>query len=401
MFKMRRGGVALSVLLPIAVVIALLLTMGLVGCGSASEATPTGVADRGSDATQASAPVAPADSSGSQSEVALGETVSITDQVGRVVEIPASIKTVFCTSPMGTNLLYTLAPEVLVGWNITPTALEKEFIPEKYRQVVGLGGWFGKNTTGNVEEIIKRDPDVILDLGSLDEAEISEADRIQGLVNIPVVVVDGSLAESGNALRYIGRLLGVEERAEELAAYCDEVLAEAQANTARLADADRIRVYYAEGLEGLNTDPEGSSHTEVLELVGGANVAQVEMSSYGMSPVSFEQVLVWDPDVILVASDPAEESNVYEQITTGSRWAGISAAKTGRVYQIPRGPFDWFDRPPSIGRILGVKWLGNLLYPELYPCDIEAEVRDFYRLFFHIDLTDAQLERLLARARAE
>ncbi len=41
--------------------------------------------------------------------------------------------------------------------------------------------------------------------------------------------------------------------------------------------------------------------------------------------------------MILVASDPAEESNVYEQITTGSRWADISAVKTGRVYQIPRG----------------------------------------------------------------
>ncbi len=130
-------------------------------------------------------------------------------------------------------------------------------------------------------------------------------------------------------------------------------------------------------------------------------MAQVEISSYGMAPVSFEQVLLWNPDVILVASDPAEESNVYEQITTGSRWADISAVKTGRVYQIPRGPFDWFDRPASISCILGVKWLGNLLYPELYPCDMEAEVRDFYRLFLHIDLTDAQLERLLARALAE
>lgn len=389
MFGTRGRRSAGSVLLSMAVLIFLLLALALGGCGAAGGANPT----------DAQGPEVPGENV--PNEDVPRETVSITDQVGRVVEVPVPIETVFCTSPMGTNLLYTLAPEVLVGWNITPTALEKEFIPEKYRQVVGLGGWFGKNTTGNVEEIIKRDPDVILDLGTLDEADISEADRIQGLVNIPVVVVDGGLTESGEAFRYIGRLLGLEERAEQLAAYCDEVLAEAQANTARLADTDRIRVYYAEGPEGLNTDPEGSGHTEVLTLVGGANVAQVEISSYGMSPVSFEQVLLWNPDVILVASDPSEESGVYEQIMTGSRWADISAVKTGRVYQIPRGPFDWFDRPPSIGRILGVKWLGNLLYPELYPCDMEAEVRDFYRLFLHIDLTDAQLERLLARALAE
>lgn len=376
-----------------AVPIFLLLALALGGCGYGDGARPTDVAGTtGTTGATGSTDAAGAD--------APGEARSVTDHVGRVVEVPASINTVFCTSPLGTNLIYTLAPEMLVGWNITPTALEKEFIPEKYRRVVGLGGWFGKNATGNVEEIIKLHPDVIFDVGTLDEASASEADRIQGLVGIPVVVVDGSLVKSGDSLRYLGGLLGMEERAEQLATYCDAVLAEAQVNAARLADADRLRVYYAEGSAGLNTDPEGSSHTEVLQLVGGVNVAQMEVSSYGMSPVSIEQVMVWDPEVILVASDPAEESNVYEQITTGSIWAGVSAVKAGRVYQIPRGPFDWFDRPASISRILGVKWLGNLLYPDLYPCDMEEEARAFYRLFFHVDLTDAQLEGFLARARS-
>ena len=77
-------------------------------------------------------------------------------------------------------------------------------------------------------------------------------------MNIPVVVVDGGLTESGK-LSIHRQASGARERAEQLAAYCDEVLAEAQANTARLADTDRIRVYYAEGPEGLNTDPEGSA----------------------------------------------------------------------------------------------------------------------------------------------
>jgi iron complex transport system substrate-binding protein len=70
----------------------------------------------------------------------------------------------------------------------------------------------------------------------------------------------------------------------------------------------------------------------------------------------------------------------------------------GRVYQIPRGPFDWFDRPPSISRILGVRWLGNLLYPDLYQYDIKAEVKRFYKLFYQIDLSDAQLQELMGRA---
>ncbi len=300
---------------------------------------------------------------------------------------------------MGTNLMYTLAPEMLVGWNITPTALEKEYIPEQYRSAVGLGGWFGKNTTGNVEEIIKRAPDVILSIGYLDEAAISDADRVQGLLNIPVVMIDGHLVNSGETYRYVGELLGVQERAGELAAYCDEVIEEAQTNSATLSDDQRVKVYYAEGTKGLNTDPAGSEHTEVLELVGGANVANVDaQSEYGMAPVSLEQVLVWNPAVILVASDPKEESVAYAEITTGSQWATMAAVKDGQVYQIPRGPFDWFDRPPCVARILGVRWLGNLLYPDLYQYDMKAEVRDFYGLFFHIELTDVQLETLMARA---
>ena len=329
------------------------------------------------------------------------ETVTIIDQADRQVVIPAEIKTVFCTSPMGTNLMYMLAPELMAGWNVTPTAIEKAYIPEQYRSYVGLGGWFGKGTTGNVEEIIKRAPSIVLSVGSHDAAAADEANRIQGLLNIPVVVVSGRLEQSGEALRYIGRLLGLEQRAEELATYCDEVIAEAKANAAKLADSQKASVYYAEGLEGLNTDAAGSEHTEVLELVGGLNVAVVsEQSDYGMAPVSLEQVLSWDPGVILVASDKDQESTAYHQITTGGQWKTVTAVKSGKVYQIPRGPFDWFDRPPSISRILGVRWLGNLLYPDLYQYDMAAEVTKFYKLFYHVDLTQTQLDTLLSHATA-
>lgn len=356
----------------VAVLLGFLSMMGIAGCGSNDDAA-TAPTERG--------------------------TVSIIDQAGRQITVPNPIKTVYCTSPIGTNLMYSLAPDMLIGWNITPTALEKKYIPEQHRGVIGLGGWYGKNTTGNVEEIVKRSPDVIFDMGEFDTASISEAERVQGLVNAPVVMVNGDLEASGDSLRYMGKLLGVEERADELAGYCDKVIQEAKQNSAKLTDDQRVRVYYAEGLEGLNTDPEGSMHTEVLKLVGGTNVAQVtNESGYGMAPVSLEQVLVWDPEVILVASDPAGESNAYRQITTGDQWKTVTAVKNGDVYQIPRGPFDWFDCPPCLARLAGVLWLGNLLYPDLYQYDIQDKIKEFYQLFYHMELTDAQFQELTARA---
>ena len=87
-----------------------------------------------------------------------------------------------------------------------------------------------------------------------------------------------------------------------------------------------------------------------------------------------------------------------KQITTGSNWATIAAVKNQQVYQIPHGPFDWFDRPPSIARLLGIRWVGNLLYPDLYQYDMKAKVKKFYKLFYHLDLTDAQFQELTARS---
>jgi iron complex transport system substrate-binding protein len=380
------------------VLIAIALTLLLV---TAVLASVTGCGSDGGTAVTTAATQATQPSTDTSSAPAQAATVTITDQAGRQVTIPSEIKTVFCTSPMGTNLMYMLAPELMAGWNVTPTEIEKAYIPQQYWNYVGLGGWFGKGTTGNVEEIIKRAPSIVLSVGTHDASAADEADRIQGLLNIPVVVVGGTLEESGPALRYIGKLLHIEARAEELAAYCDGVINEAKANAAKLTDAQKVKVYYAEGMEGLNTDAAGSEHTEVLELVGGLNVAQVqEESEYGMAPVSLEQVLNWDPQVILVASDKDQESTAYEQVTTGDQWKSVTAVKDGKVYQIPRGPFDWFDRPPSISRILGVRWLGNLLYPDLYQYDIAAEVTKFYKLFYHIDLTQEQLDTLLNHATA-
>jgi iron complex transport system substrate-binding protein len=152
----------------------------------------------------------------------------------------------------------------------------------------------------------------------------------------------------------------------------------------------------------LYTDPEGSSHTEVFTLVGARNVADIALDDafegYGMSPVSLEQVIAWDPEYIFVASDPEGEMNVYDHITAGGDWGTVEAVETGNVYQIPHGPFDWLDRPYSIARILGIQWVGDLLYPELWDIDIRQTTKEFYRLFYHYDLSDAQFLELTKNA---
>jgi iron complex transport system substrate-binding protein len=88
----------------------------------------------------------------------------------------------------------------------------------------------------------------------------------------------------------------------------------------------------------------------------------------------------------------------FTNIMSNSSWRALDAVKNGNIYQIPSMPFNCFDRPPSANRILGLIWLSNLLYPDFYNVDIKAETKKFYSLFYHKDLNDAELDKVLSHA---
>lgn len=321
----------------------------------------------------------------------------ITDMVGRRVEIPAAIEKVYCTSPVGTILVYTLAPEKLAGWNYPLSSAEREYILERYRNLPVLGGWFGKGNTGNVEEILAAHPDVILSVGTTDSMSISHAERLQAQSGLPVLMMAGDLEQLGDSYEFAGRLLGMDERAARLGAYCRRTISDARTAADSVVPEKRVRVYYAEGPRGLETDPAGSYHTEILDLVGAINVA----APWGpvnrdRVTVSLEQLIAWNPDVIVVGYVNGQKASLsVDRLSVDRAWGNLSAVKQGRVYVTPQLPFNWFDRPPSVNRVIGIKWLGALLYPDLFRGNLRREVREFYTLFYHVDLTDSQLDALL------
>ncbi|MFZ3129663.1 MAG: ABC transporter substrate-binding protein, partial [Desulfosporosinus sp.] len=120
----------------------------------------------------------------------------------------------------------------------------------------------------------------------------------------------------------------------------------------------------------------------------------------GMSPVSMEQVLAWNPDLILVSSSTGGDKN-YQTILNDPAWSKIKAVKDKKVYITPLLPFGWFDRPPNIMRVLGTEWLSNLLYPEYVKIDLNKETKDFFKLFFNMDLSDQQVNELLKNSIAK
>ncbi|HEX2958232.1 MAG TPA: hypothetical protein VHO70_15465, partial [Chitinispirillaceae bacterium] len=192
-------------------------------------------------------------------------TVSIIDMAGRKVTIPKTIDKVYASSPMGELLMYTLAPSKIAGktWNLDDA--ENSLLIDEYRKKPVLGGWFGKNTTGNPEVIMNAHPDIVLSMGYLNKTDISSAERIEEKLGIPVIMLDAHLTMLDSTYRFIGKILGIPERADTLAAYCRSTINLAVSTVSKIPDTEKIRVYYAEGINGLETDPEGSMHTEVLK----------------------------------------------------------------------------------------------------------------------------------------
>jgi iron complex transport system substrate-binding protein len=325
-------------------------------------------------------------------------TKTITDMAGREVVVPANISKVYSTSATGSVFLYTLAPEKLAGWNSKLREEEKKFIAPKYQQLPVLGRWKGNNPTGSIEDLLKEKPDIIISVGDVTPEYTSDADAIQDLTGIPVVMLDGSLRETAAAYRFLGALINEEERAEELASYCDQTLKEINTNIESLKDEEKVRVYYAEGMEGLETEISGTVNSEAFDLAGAKNVAVPASADVRRMQVSLEQIIKWDPELIIISTDGDPNHTVYNKILKERTWADIKAVKDAEVYEIPSGPYDWLNRPPSVVRFIGVRWLSSLLYPDLVSFDIREDIKEFYSLFFDYELTDQEIENLLLRS---
>ncbi|MCB0059012.1 MAG: ABC transporter substrate-binding protein, partial [Caldilineaceae bacterium] len=151
------------------------------------------------------------------------------------------------------------------------------------------------------------------------------------------------------------------------------------------------RVYLARGPDGLETGLKGSINTEIIERAGGRNVAETQDGRKGLARASIEQVIVANPDTILTW-----EPQFYEAVLKDPLWAGIDAVKKKRVFLAPTAPFGWIDRPPSLNRVMGLKWLPMLFYPDKFSRDLKDVTREFYELFYHVSPTDEELDRLIA-----
>ena len=320
------------------------------------------------------------------------DMVVFTDDCGREVEIPAEISRIVPSGPLAQIVLYAIAPEMFVGLAARWDACAEGIVPEEYLNLPYFGQLYNTSNL-NVEELALADPQIIVDIGQTMPTSTEDMDTLQAQTNIPTVFVSASLETMPETFRTLGKLLGKEEKAEELAVFCERVYSRTVSVMEQVGD-NKVNTLYVLGEQGLSVLAKDSYHSELIDMLTN-NVAVVDNpSSKGSgNEVTMEQIALWNPDFVLFTPD-----SIYDTVADTGTWKEISAIASGNYIEVPQGPHNWMGTPPAVQRYLGMIWLTAQLYPEYCDYDVKAEILEYYKLFYGCELTEEQYSNLTAKS---
>lgn len=314
-----------------------------------------------------------------------------TDSTGREVTVDQEIERIAVTGQLGQIVVFAIAPDKFVGIPGAWDPAAKEFLDEKYYNLPVMGQLYGGKGALNLEELLVAAPQVVIDIGEPKGSIAEDMDALTEQTGIPFVHISAYIDHMDETYAMLGELLGMEEEAEVLAGSCKKIY---DRTMEMMEQVEKVNLLYVTGENGLNVLAKGGYHSSVIDMMAD-NAAVVEnISSRGTgNEVDMEQILAWNPDVIIFS-----ENSIHDTVGENPIWQNVKAIANGTYYEVPFGPYNWIGQPPAVQRLLGMMWMGKLLYPEAATYDLYDEVAEYYELFYHCDLTRAQYDALMAKS---
>ncbi|KLU63432.1 vitamin B12-binding protein [Peptococcaceae bacterium CEB3] len=318
----------------------------------------------------------------------VSSTYTITDMAGRQVTIPKKVQRILALHPVATYLLWRLAPNKLVSVDklfrqeyLQPGSMQCFSAADvaRLRKLPVTGVFF---SGVDPEQILALHPNVVITI-----VRHPKLNQFAHQIGIPVVCfAKDALQNYPPSIRMIGKIVGNETEANKLASYWVTTLRSVKNVASKIPESQKLRVYYANKQILTTPDPQ-SIMSSIIDTAGGLNVGDsLPGSNNENTPVSMEQVLKWNPQVILTASGAEKQ-----QIITSPAWKNISAVKDNRVYVRPR--YGNTDGPSAI---MGLVWTQDVL---LHPSDMSSydqQVKAFYKLFFNYNITPAEINEVVS-----
>lgn len=311
------------------------------------------------------------------------------DDAGREVALEENIERVVVTGPLGQIAVFAIAPDSLVGLCSAWDSASSPYIDTAKYDLPVIGQIYGGKGNVNLEELMAVNPQVVIDVGEPRSDIVSDLNNLQEQTGLPFVHISAYIDSLDKTYTRLGELLGMPEEGKVLADYCADVYARVKALCDRV---EKKHLLYVVGVEGLGVIARDSFHSAVIDMLSD-NVAVLEApSSKGTgNEVDMEQILSWNPDMILFS-----QSSAFETAGDDPLWQAVSAIEQDAYYDVPVGPYNWMGFPPGVQRLLGMLWMGKVLYPDEADWDMYEETARHFELFYHCGLTREQYDALVA-----
>lgn len=331
---------------------------------------------------------------GTDPTVETTDTRTIVDMAGRTVDIPKNIERVaMFGGPIGQ------VPHIL-GVQDKICAVSRghqrsQLLAAMDPRIMTLPAPRATNGVINIEELLASNPQFVIS-GDTDGEIVSRN------TNIPVVQFmarsDGNFAQTKAEVAFLGEVFERPERAKRYIDYLDNTIELLNDRLHDIPENERLVVFNGFDSSHLVTYGYGSYMEERIEAAGCLNAAsdvstlgQREGIHAGLDQVSMEQVIAWNPDIIIIDYGQPED-----QLYKDSRWATISAIQNKRVYRLPSSVFIW-NRPSAESAVLYPLWLATIAYPERFEdINIRNEIKRFYSEIFEYNLSEEQVDLIMS-----
>lgn len=302
------------------------------------------------------------------------QPVVLTDMAGREVSIEAVPERIVSGYYISTSTLIALGlSDKLVG--IEAKADKRPIYKLSAPELIALPN-VGTAKEFNLEGCLALEPDlVILPLKLKSAAQTLEE------LGIPVLLVNPESQEQlMEMIALLGDATGTADRAGELADY---IQTQQAALAELLADADAPTVYLGGNSALLSTAGQAMYQSDMIVRAGGVNVAAEIQDTYWVD-ISYEQLLAWDPEYIILASDAAYTA---QDVLADENLKDCTAVKNGNVFHLPAEVESW-DSPVPSG-FLGSCWMASVLHGDLVTeSDCTAWINEFYGTFYGFTLRE-------------
>ena len=318
------------------------------------------------------------------SEGFLPEMITLTDQAGNQVDINLPVARVISAYGPVTSIVYGVdGDEQMVSASylgardpLGSSVMEK--MDPRFPGIKGDDSF--SQSEFNIEEAATLDPDLII--ANARSTWLESAEQL----NVPIFLYDAETPEKlKEAVLMTGQIFGPNSsvQAQAWVHYFEAVIERIGYQVSDVPEEDLLNVLFT-GTEPLRVASGEMFQSYIIDAAGGNSVT-TNLVGY-WNNVNMEQVVIWDPDVIIV---PPYGGASVEAITDSPEWQILDAVKEGRVYRMPKLVAPWDT--PSPDAVLGIIWMAQQLYPEQVDLDCATEAEYFYQTFFDYEITEEEL----------